>query len=560
VDSYSCALRPPFRLSQLGLALLFLHTATAALLATEAKPNIVLFFADDWGRHAGCYADSKHPSPCDIVKTPNIDKVAQSGVRFNNAFYSCPQCTPSRGALLTGSYFWRCGSSAFLNGGDWKSHPDPLAVLPHFPQLLSEAGYATAKAFKTIHFSPNLPAASTVSIKGYLRYGLHVAEGKTPEERGQRRNAVIAQTRESIVRVLNACPADKPFFFIFGPINTHRPYASSSGEALWGITPDSLKGKLPAYLPDVPEVRTDVADYLGEVQALDLMVGIFTEELEKAGRAQNTLLALTGDNGTPGLPHGKTQLYDLGSHAPLIVRWPGHIQPGRTVDDFVNLMDLAPTFLEVAGVPTPTAVDGVSLLPQLLSPNSGTVDPQRNFAIYGRERHYATARPGNVPYPSRAIRTQTHLYIHNFKPERWPWGDPFGIGSDNEGPDAAFVANYENLWESPFRDMDNSLTKAWIVTHRTDPATKVFYENTFGQRPQEELYDISKDPDQLHNIAYQPESQALQQKLSAQLREVLQKTHDPRLDDSLDRPPYVEAKPQPETRPKNRHPLSVPLQ
>lgn len=321
-----------------------------------------------------------------------------------------------------------------------------------------------------------------------------------------------------------------------------------------------MKGKLPAYLPDVPEVRSDVADYLGEVQALDLMVGIFTEELEKSGRAGNTILALTGDNGTPGLPHGKTQLYDLGSHAPLIVRWPGHIQPGRIVDDFVNLMDLAPTFLEMAGVPAPVAMDGLSLLPQLLAPQSGTVDPKRNIAIYGRERQFSTARPGNLPYPSRAIRTPTHLYIHNFKPERWPWGDPFGISRDDDGPDAAFLASQQKLPESPFRDMDNSLTKAWIITHRADPALRSYYEATFGQRPEEELYDLSKAPDQLHNIANEPESQALRQKLSNQLMDVLQKTHDPRLDDRMDRPPYVEAKAESAGRPKDRHLLPEPVQ
>ena len=91
---------------------------------------------------------------------------------------------------------------------------------------------------------------------------------------------------------------------------------------LWNINPDALKGKVPAYLPDVAEIRTDLADYLGEVQALDVMVGIFNDELEKAGLSDNTILALAGDNGAPGFTHGKTQLYDLGSAAPLIIRWP----------------------------------------------------------------------------------------------------------------------------------------------------------------------------------------------------------------------------------------------
>ena len=530
-----------------NLIITLLGLLGGSLIAAEkvpaTQPNIVFFFADDWGHDAGCYAVSNAPSPSDIVKTPNIDRVAGEGVRFNNAFYDCPQCTPSRAAIVSGCYFWRCGSGTFLRGTDWKSLdgpvsdlPDPFKALPRFPQLLADHGYATAKAFKTLDFTPTLKKASVDGLNNYLRYGLYVSQGKTVADREHRRQEVINQTRKSIDKVLADHPKGKPFFFIFGPINTHRPYAPGSGQALWGINPDSLKGKLPSYLPDVPEVRTDYADYLGEVQALDLMVGIFLEELQKAGQLDNTLLVLAGDNGTPGFPHGKTQLYDLGMHAPLIIRWPGHVQPGRTVDDYVTLKDLAPTFLTVAGIPPPAIMDAHSLLPLLEAKQSGVIVASNDAAIFGRERHLDTARPGNLPYPSRAVRTQDFLYIRNFKPDRWPFGDPFNLGA-TPAQDPVF----KSLYAAPFRDMDASLTKTWLIAHRDEPFGRPFYERTFGKRPAEELYDLRKDPQQTNNVAGSPEYQPVLKQLSTRLMNVLQATHDPRLDDAFDHPPYVES-------------------
>jgi N-sulfoglucosamine sulfohydrolase len=507
---------------------------------TAARPNIVFFFADDWGRDASCYASAAAPSISDVVKTPNIDRIAREGVRFTHAFYDSPQCTPSRAAIVSGCYFWRCGSDAFLAGGDWRGHQNPFKELPRFPNLLADSGYATAKAFKTLSFIPTLKSASVEGIKTYLRYGLYVSDGKTPADQEGRRQDVITQTRDSIRRVLADCPKGTPFFFVFGPINTHRPYAPGSGQALWNINPDALKGKVPGYLPDVAEIRTDLADYLGEVQALDIMVGIFNDELEKAGLSDNTILALAGDNGAPGFTHGKTQLYDLGSAAPLIIRWPARVRGGRTLDDFVSLKDLAPTFLQAAGVAAPAIMDARSLLPLLTSEKGGSIDPTRDAAIFGRERHYITSRPGNLPYPSRAIRTRDFLYIRNFKPDRWPFGDPFGI-SANLQQTAKISEDYDLMATAPFRDMDASLTKSWLIAHSNEEAGGKFYQLAFAKRPAEELYDLRGDPQQLTNVAGVSAYQPVRENLSARLMKVLKETHDPRLEDSFDHPPYIES-------------------
>jgi uncharacterized sulfatase len=207
----------------------------------------------------------------------------------------------------------------------------------------------------------------------------------------------------------------------------------------------------------------------------------------------------------------------------LLIRWPkGIARPGRVVDDFVNLMDLAPTWLEAAGIQPPAAMDGRSLLPLLKSGKNGLMDPSRDHVIVGRERHEATTRPDGMPYPMRAIRTAEFLYIRNFKPDRWPSGDPY----DADGPsgDPAWRDNY---------------TVAWLVAHRNDPEIKPLYDLIYGKRPAEELYDLRKDPDQMRNVATDPSYAAAKESFSQRLMSVLEHTNDPRLTDAFDKPPYV---------------------
>ncbi|CAA9557397.1 MAG: Choline-sulfatase [uncultured Thermomicrobiales bacterium] len=524
--------------SHLALLLAMLALPTPRSGAAEARPNILFFFADDWGRVASCYADPARPSINDVVRTPNVDRVAREGVRFANAFVGCPQCTPSRGTVLTGSHFWRLGSAANLEGGAWKGVVNPFDALPRFSTGLVASGYHLDKQHKTLALESSKGTGRFAGppIGEFLRYGLHVAPGRDRADHDRRHAEVVDQTRRTILRVLADRPGGRPFFFVFGPINAHRPYAPGSGRLLWGIDPDALVGRLPAFLPDVPEVRDDVADYLGEVQALDLMLGIFLEELTKAGLLDDTMVVLAGDNGVPGLPRGKTQMYDLGTATPLVVRWPGRVRPGRTVDDLVSLIDLAPTFLEVARATPSPAMDGRSLLPLLTSDRSGVIDPTRDHVVFGRERHFGTARPGNLPYPSRAIRTRDFLYVRNFKPDRWPMGDPFGI-SPASAPDADQV---RDRTVATLRDLDASPTKAWLVAHRDEPGGRRFYDLAVARRPAEELYDLRADPDQVRDLAADPGQADPIRDLSARLLRTMAATRDPRLDDAFDRPPYVD--------------------
>lgn len=515
---------------------LLLHAS--ACWSAESRPNILFFFVDDWGRYASCHADPDQPSLNDIVKTPNFDRIGREGVIFENAFVPVSSCGPCRASLATGRYFWNCGSGAFLNGkaSDWSGHENPFPEMTKFPDLLRESGYLARKQVKTISFaeSRRTKADGAVPKVDYQRYGLYVSEATDDADRAKRIEDTLNHPRYEMRRVVQAAnEVEQPFFFIYGTINVHRPYTADSGENLWGIDPDSLQGRIPKFLPDVEDVRRDFADYLGEVQAADAMLGVMLDELEKAGQLDNTLVLLSGDNGIPGIPRGKTNCYDLSVRAPMMARLPGTIPPGRRVNDFVSVMDVGPTLLHLVGLPVPEEMNGRSFLPQLRSSVGGWIDETRDWIVTGRELHFHTARDGNLPYPMRAIRTRDHLYIQNFKPDRWPNGAPYNLDDKSTADD------YEKLEEAPYRDLDASLTKSWLLDHRAATDAKESIDMTLGKRPPAELYSVTRDPDSLQNLADDPASDAVKNELAQRLMSVLKATNDPRLTDAFDQPPYV---------------------
>nr|MDA3963171.1 sulfatase-like hydrolase/transferase [Planctomycetota bacterium] len=318
-----------------------------------------------------------------------------------------------------------------------------------------------------------------------------------------------------------------PFCYWWGPTNTHRAWVRGSGKRLWGLDPDALIGRLPAFLPDVPEMREDVCDYLGECMAFDRGLGVLIDELEARGVLDETLVVVSGDHGIPGFPRAKCNLYDIGCEVALCARLPGAIPAGRVIDDMVNLMDLAPTFLDAGQCPQPDGMVGRSLWPLLTSTDSGQIDPSRDYVVTGRERHVASARDLNLPYPQRAIRTNDHLYIVNFAPERWPMGKPCGL-DDLQSP----APSHEALVSDTFccyPDLDASPAKACMIERRAEPSFRHAFDLGFGKRPAEELYDLRSDPDQMHNLAADPAHQAKREALRKKLFEVLEANHDPRV-------------------------------
>lgn len=507
------------------IALLLITNSTTA--ADAKQPNILFAFADDWGRYASIFAAADGPgSMNDVLKTPNIDRIAREGVLFRRAFVNAPSCTPCRSSLLSGQYFWRTGRAAILQGAVWDSK------IPSFPLLLHDAGYHIGQTYKV--WSPGTPNDAPF---GENRFAYEKAGGKFNNfsenvtklvREGKPIDAAKAEMYRDVTGNFDAFLADRksaqPFCYWFGPTNVHRLWEEGSGKALWGIDPDSLKGKLPKFLPDVPEVREDIADYFGEIQAFDHAIGLLLKKLEEIGELDNTLVVVSGDHGPPGFPHGKCNLYDFGTGVTLAIRGAG-TRGGRVLDDFVCLPDLAPTFLEAAGLTPPEVMTGRSLVPVLKSEKSGHVDSQRSFVITGRERHVESARDDYLPYPQRALRTKDFLYVINFEPDRWPLGNPYEL-DDGKTPDLNALANETFV---TFRDMDASPTKAWLVAHRHEPQWKPYFDRAFAKRPHEELFVLADDPDQIHNVAADPKYDTIRKDLNQQLMDELIRTNDPRV-------------------------------
>jgi arylsulfatase A-like enzyme len=492
--------------------------------ASEKKPNIVFCFADDWGRYANCYAAlDARPTLNALLATPNIDRVANEGVMFRHAFVTAPSCTPCRSSLLSGQYFFRTGRGAILQGAQWD------ASIPSYPLLLRDAGYHLGKSYKV--WSPGTPADApyggqqhayekagrdynnfSENVTALVRGGMSFADAKAK---------LLGQVRDNFNAFLADRKPGQPLCYWFGPTLTHRAYEKDSGKALWGLEPNALKGRLPKFMPDVPEVRADVTDYMGEIQAWDAGIGVILERLRELGELDNTLLVISGDHGMPGVPGGKCNLYDHGVAVALLARGPG-IKGGRVLDDFVNLMDLAPTFCEAGGVKPPAVMTGRSLMGVLQSDRDGLVDPSRSWVVTGRERHVAAAREGNLPYPQRSLRTRDFLYVRNFAPDRWPMGTPNFTSREN------IPALVHNTFAA-FADMDASPTKTWLVQQFGLPEWAWHFDYAFAKRPGEQLFDLRNDPDETVNVATNTAYAEVRREFSERLVKILTDANDPRV-------------------------------
>jgi N-sulfoglucosamine sulfohydrolase len=434
---------------------------------TRNRPNFLLLMSDNhsWN-HLGCYGDP-------VVKTPNIDAVAGKGVRFTHAFCAAPSCSPARAGMLTGQDIWRLEEGANL----WGILPNKFTF---FTDLLSQSGY-------------------TVGCQG---------KGWGPgsvEDSGRMFNHG-GKKYDSFENFINEKPKNTPWCFWFSSQDPHRPYEVGSGEKS-GM--DKSKVKVPGYLPDTDEVRGDICDYYFEIERFDSDVGKILETLKQIGEYGNTVILICSDNGWQ-MPRGLANLYDFGTRIPLIISWQENFPVGRVVDDFVNLNDLAPTFLELAELEIPPDMTAKSLTPILFSKQSGRIDPNRNFIITARERH-ALCRKNGLGYPGRAIRNYEFLYIRNYEPDRWPAGDPPLFGDVD-----AHMLHYP------------CPTKLFILANKEKRETKLFFNLAFGKRPAEELYDLKKDPDQMNNMADQPEYDQIKRDLSEKLTNILITTNDPR--------------------------------
>jgi N-sulfoglucosamine sulfohydrolase len=457
------------------LLLSLLLLSVTAVAAENRPPNILFIIFDDWGgsTHAGI-------NGCDWIKTPNFDRVAREGVLFKNAFTSNPKCSPCRASILTGRNTWQLEEAACHFG----IFPSKFVV---YPDLLEKAGYFVG-----------------LTGKGWGP-GDYKIDGRTRNPAGpgfdKLRHAVPASGINKLDYVgnfeqfLQQRAAGQPFCFWMGFTEPHRPYELGSGIRL-GKKLESVK--VPAYLPDNPIVRSDLLDYAVEVEWGDAQVGRALQALEAAGELENTLVIVTSDHGMP-FPYVKGQIHEDAFHIPLAMRWGKGIKPGRVVEDFVNMRDLAPTFLELGGAPIHEQITGHSLASILRSEKSGVIE-KRDVMLVGKERH-DIGRPDDLGYPVRAIRTPDFLYVHNFHPERWPAGNP----------------------ETDFGNCDPSPTKELIKLLGGH-----FYDLSFGKRLPDELYDLRRDPECINNLANDLAFHSTLEGLRYRMMSMLEEEKDPR--------------------------------
>ena len=440
---------------------------------SSTRPNILFAISDDQSfAHTSAAGDP-------VVRTPTFDRIAAEGVRFTHAFCNSPSCTPSRGAILTGQECYRLEEGVNL----WSSLP---AKFQTYPDLLESAGYHV----------------------GHTRKGW----GPGSLEAGGRSRNPAGPKFDDFRAFHAALPEDAPFCFWFGSTDPHRGYDKGSGLAS-GLRLDDVT--VPDFLPDVPEVRSDILDYYFEIQRFDRQLGEIVSFLEECDQLDNTVVIVTSDNGMP-FPRAKADLYDFGSRVPLAVRWPERVPSGRVVTDFVSLVDVAPTILEAAGLEPLPEMTGRSFLDVLASGNEGRVDPARDHVVLARERH-TPWRAGRVGYPMRAIRTDGHLYIRNLEPDRWPAGDP-----------------------PIFGEVDPSPTKDVVREGEGTADFGQYFQAAFAKRPPEELYDNALGPSQMSNAAGSDSLATVQQSLAERLDEHLLATSDPR---ALGHPPDWESNP-----------------
>ncbi|MEM1356006.1 MAG: sulfatase [Planctomycetota bacterium] len=500
--------------------------------AADDRPNIVFLFADDLGRYASAYREPDRPTINDVIQTPHFDALAADGVLFWDAHVSAPSCSPCRGAVLTGRHFYRNGNNSQLHN-PWVQTPgvpNPMDHIESYHQILDRMGYLTGVTYKThvpMHLFVDASHGCQPAGGRFNTFSHRVMKGNTPEQRMEIQLGLFDEVRKNFKAFLDRREAGQPFCWYFSPTNPHRTWAWESAQAIWGLNPDDLQGRMPAFLPDLPLIRQDMADYLGEAMAFDRAVGVIVEHLKEIGEFDNTIIVVSGDHGAPGFPRGKCNLYNFGTQVPLLIHWPdGIANPGRRIDNPTSLIDLAPTYLEAVGLPASPAMNGRSLMPLLTDGSaSGLTQAGNDFVITGRERHVFNARPGDLPYSSRALRTASYLYIRNFTQDRWPMLKPpltNGLGTHG--------------------DFDGGPTKAFYAEQQENPAFAGFVDFALGKRPAEELYDLQADPDQMNNLVDNPDHATTLSAMREKLMTVLEQTGDPRvvgLGDAFDRPPYL---------------------
>ena len=339
-----------------SLIIFLLFFAHLNCLSAE-RPNIIWIISDDLGPELGCYDYQG-------VSTPNLDRLAQNGIRYSKAFSTSPVCSASRTAFQTGHY------QTYIGGHhhDTRIYPVLTAETPSLTELMQKAGYFVSNGIEK-------PTPAEKLAKSHLNFRYDPKTFFDGSDWSQRK-------------------AGQPFFAQIQIREPHRPFHQSNSIR--------EKAKIPPYYPDHPITRADWNAYLSSIEILDQKVGTILERLHHENLTDNTLIIFFGDHGRPHV-RGKQWLYDGGIHVPLIISWPSKLAAKKTIPNLVSLIDLMPTTLAAAGVLVPDSLPGLNLLAR-----DWTGHPH----IFA-----ARDRCGDASDRIRAVRDSKFKYIRNFHPE-----------------------------------------------------------------------------------------------------------------------------------------------
>ena len=460
------------------------------LSCKQEKPNILFCIGDDitW-KHMGAYG-------CQWVNTPAFDFVAKNGILFNNAYTSNAKCSPSRASIMTGRNSWQL-EEACNHMPTW---PEKFIS---YHEVLDRNGYHvgyTGKGYAPGVVKPINGKARNLLVNNYSQHKMKVPS----------KGISTIDYATNFEAFLNDRADNTPFCFWYGCNEPHRKYEYGSGVRLGNKNVEMINGKVPKFWADVDSVRNDLLDYAFEIEWFDSHLQKMINLLKEKKILDNTLIVVTADNGMP-FPRVKGQAYEYSNHLPLAIMWGKKIKnPGRVIDDLVNFADFAPTFLEVAGLRGEkngmAPIWGHSFCEYFSTEKEGTVNPERNFMLIGKERH-DLGRPHDWGYPIRGIVQDSLLLIHNFEPTRWPAGNP----------------------ETGYLNCDASPTKTVTLKTRKKPDLRKYWLMNFGPRTAFELYNIKKDPECIYNLADKDSYAERVQSMNQKMIEELKNQKDPRV-------------------------------
>ncbi|MCI0392294.1 MAG: sulfatase [Acidobacteria bacterium] len=437
--------------------------------AQSQRPNVLLVLSDDHSAaHVGAYGNPD-------IKTPNLDKFASQGMRFERAYVAAPQCVPSRAALMTGRSPVALQMTRF-------SAPLPIEHKTWL-ELLRAAGWFAGVAGRTYHMDGSaLPPESQVvfdkhQLKTFERRldFVRAGGGGNPIHIG-----AVAQFREFLEQAKG-----KPFALQLCFSDPHRPLDANAIPA----PHDPAKIKLPAHYPDTPGVRADFGRYYDEIARFDGSFAEVLEELNKRGLAENTIVVFMGDNGAAQF-RGKGTLYEYGVNVPLIVRWPGKVKAGAVSRELISGEDLAPTFLEACGRQPLKEMTGRSFL-KLLRGESYT---GRQYVFSERGAHGSGLPTGTSPFDlGRVVIGKRYKLIYNA------------------------------LWQLPYQPVDFAGDVFWKELQQMNkdgklsPLLSRLYFSP--ARPMFELFDLEADPNEFNNLIGGEEHATIERELKAALQE-----------------------------------------